>query len=102
MQRGPGYLRSSGQTCGSGAEQWFSSADAPRSPSGKRSARGDSKGQKPSAQHKPEASSSQHGTKPRLSVSYGQECVLWHLEGELGQLANCTLENDKPLENSKV
>ena len=102
MKRGPGYLRSSGQMCGSGGEQCFSSADAPRSPSGKRSAWGDSKGQKPSVQHKPEASSSQHGTKPRLGVSYGQECVLWHLEGELGQLANCTLENDKPLENSKV
>lgn len=37
-----------------------------------------------------------------FSVSYGQERVLWHLEEELGQLANCTLENDKPLENSKV
>lgn len=87
---------------GLGGELCFSSADVPRSPSGKRSVRGDSEGQNPSAQHKREASSSQHGTKLCFSVSYGQECVLWHLEGELGQLANCTLENDKPLENSKV
>ena len=87
---------------GSGGELCFSSVDAPRSPSGKPSVQGDSKGENPSAQHTLEASSSQHGTEPCFSVSYGQECVLWHLEGELGQLANCTLENDKPLENSKV
>lgn len=37
-----------------------------------------------------------------FSVSYGQERVLWPLEDELEQLANCTLERDQPLENSKV
>ena len=35
-------------------------------------------------------------------VSHGQDPVLWHLEEELETLANCTLENDKPLKHSKV
>lgn len=75
--------------------------DAPHSPSWKRSG-GNSNRQKSSGQHKLQASNSQDSMKLRFSVSYGQERVLWPLEEELGQLANCTLENDKPLENSKV
>lgn len=63
--------------------------------------RGNSNSQKSSGQHKLEASNAQGGIKLFFSVSYGQECVLWHLEEQLGQLANCTLENDKPLENQK-
>lgn len=58
--------------------------------------------QKSSGQHKLQASNSPDSAKLFFSVSSGQERVLWHLEEELGQLANCTLENDKPLENSKV
>lgn len=63
---------------------------------------GNSNRPKSSDQHKLQASNSQDSVKLFFSVSYGQERVLWHLEEELGQLANCTLENDKPLENSKV
>lgn len=63
---------------------------------------GSSNRQKPSGQHKLQASNSQDSTKLCFSVGHGQERVLWHLEEELGLLANCTLENDKPLENSKV
>lgn len=64
--------------------------------------KGNSNRQKSSGQHKLQASNSQDSMKLFFSVSYGQERVLWHLEEELEQLANCTLENDKPLENSKV
>lgn len=48
-----------------------------------------------------QASNAQGGIRLCFSVSYGQERVLWHLEEQLGQLANCMLENDKPLENQK-
>lgn len=63
---------------------------------------GNSNRQKTSGQHKLEASNSQDSMELFLSVSYGQKRVLWHLEEELGRLANCMLENDNPLENSKV
>lgn len=64
--------------------------------------RGNSNRQKSYGQHKLQARNSQDSMKLFFSVSYGQKRVLWHLEEELGQLANCMLENDKPLENSKV
>lgn len=58
--------------------------------------------QKCSSQHKLASSNPQESTKWPFSVGYGQEHVLWHLDEKLGLLANCTLENDKPLENAKV
>lgn len=64
--------------------------------------RGHSNRQKSSGQHRLQASSSQDSMEVFFSVSYGQECVLWPLEDELEQSANCTLEHDQPLENSKV
>lgn len=64
--------------------------------------RGHSNRQKSSGQHRLQASSSQDSMEVFFSVSYGQERVLWPLEDELEQLANCTLERDQPLENSKV
>lgn len=63
---------------------------------------GDSNRQKSSGQPKLEASNSQDSMELCFSVSDDQKCVLWCLEEELEQLANCTLENDKPPENSKV
>lgn len=78
----------------------FYFVDAPKSHSWEQS--GNSNRHKSSGQHKLHASNSQECMKLFFGVSYSQECVLWHLEEELGQLANCTLENDKPLENSKV
>lgn len=62
----------------------------------------DSNRQKSSGQHKLQASSSQESVKLFFSVGQGRERVLWHLEEELGLLANCKLENDKPLENAKI
>lgn len=58
--------------------------------------------QKASGQHKLQASNSRDSADLFCSVSHGQEPVLWHLEEELEKLANCTLENDKPLKHSKV
>lgn len=43
-------------------------------------------------QHKLEPSNPQESMKLPFSVGYGQERVLWHLDEELGLLANCTLE----------
>lgn len=64
--------------------------------------KGSSNRQKASGQHKLQASNSRDSTDLFCSVSHGQDPVLWHLEEELETLANCTLENDKPLEHSKV
>ena len=58
--------------------------------------------QKAPGQHGLQASNSQDSVDWVCSVSHGQEPVLWHLEEELEKLANCTLENDKPLEHSKA
>lgn len=64
--------------------------------------RGSSNRQKASGQHKLQASNSRGSADPFCTVSHGQDPVLWHLEEEWETLANCTLENDKPLEHSKV
>lgn len=63
---------------------------------------GSSNRQRAPGQHELQAGNSQGSVDWVCRASHGQEPVLWHLEEELEKLANCTLENDKPLEHPKA